>query len=61
MEEIKTPNYKFQIHDAVWYQEQIARVEDTAADADGRNIYLIQTANHRYFYAYEEDLEVYIG
>lgn len=54
-------NYKFIIHEAVWYKNQIARVEDTAVTADGKNIYLVQTANHRYFYAYEEELERYVG
>ena len=54
-------DFKFAIHDAVWYGEQIARVEETAVVADGRHIYLIQTANHRYFYAYEDELQEYIG
>lgn len=53
-------NYKYSIHDAVWYGEQIARIEDTAVAPDGRNIYLIQTAKHRYFYAYEDELQEYI-
>lgn len=53
--------FKFSIHDAVWYKDMIARVEDTAVASDGRNIYLIQTAKHRYFYAYEDELQEYIG
>ena len=54
-------NYKYIIHEAVWYGEQIARIEDAAVAPDGRNIYLIQTAKHRYFYAYEDELQEYIG
>ena len=57
----KTTNFKFIIHEAVWYNDQIARIEDTATVADGRHIYLIQTTNHRYFYAYEDELQEYIG
>ena len=56
--------FKFGIHDAVWYKGQVARVEEASifADPSGvRNIYLVQTSNHFYFYAYEEDLEAYIG
>lgn len=53
--------FKFNIHDAVWYKDMIARIEDTAVDAQGKHIYLIQTSNHIYRYVYEEDLEQYIG
>jgi hypothetical protein len=54
-------NFKFQIHEAVWYGDRIARIEDTAIDAKNRKMYLIQTANHFYFYAYEDELQEYIG
>lgn len=53
--------FRFDIHDAVWYNDEIARVEDKAVDVKGQNIYLIQTASHRYHYVYEEDLQIYIG
>ena len=53
--------FKFKIHEAVWYKDNVARVEDTAFVPDGRNIYLVQTANHFYFYAYEDELQEYIG
>lgn len=61
MEQNRTTNYKFREHEAVVWNGQMARIEDTAVDVTGRNIYLIQTAQHRYHYVYEEDLEVYIG
>lgn len=54
-------DYKFIEHEAVWCEGEIARIEDMAVDANGRHIYLIQTASHRYKYVYEENLEVYIG
>ena len=60
MEQVN-PLYKFVEHEAVVWNGQIARVEDTAVDATGRNIYLIQTTSHRYHWVYEKDLEVYIG
>ena len=52
---------KYEIHDAVWYKDHIARIEDSGVDANNKRLYLIQTANHYYYYVYEEDLEVYIG
>lgn len=54
-------DYKFIEHEAVWYNDQIARVEDRAIDINNKKVYLIQTTNHRYLYVYEEDLERYIG
>ena len=53
--------FKFIIHEAVWYKDKVARIEDTAVAPDGRNIYLIQTSNHLYIYAYEDELQEYIG
>ena len=53
--------FKFIIHEAVWHNDKVARIEDTAVAPDGRNIYLIQTSNHLYIYAYEDDLQEYIG
>lgn len=53
-------DYKFIEHEAVWYNDQIARVEDRAVDINNKKVYLIQTTNHRYLYVYEEDLERYI-
>ncbi len=61
MGQIKPPDYKFIEHEAVVWNDQMARVEDRAIDVTGRNVYLIQTASHRYHYVYEEDLERYIG
>jgi hypothetical protein len=54
-------DFKFTIHEAVWYKDRVARVEDTAVAQDGRNIYLVQTTNHFYCYAYEDELQEYIG
>lgn len=54
--------YKFILHEAVIYQGKIARIEDMAVDKDRKNIYLIQiSATQEYFYAYEDELEQYIG
>ena len=53
--------FKFIIHEAVWYKDKVARIEDTAVAPDRRNIYLIQTSNHLYLYAYEDELQEYIG
>lgn len=53
-------DYKFTEHEAVWYNDQIARVEDRAVDVHNKKVYLIQTTNHCYLYVYEEDLERYI-
>ena len=54
-------NFKYIIHEAVWYKDKVARIEDTATDAQGRNVYLIQTSNHYYFYVFEGELKQYIG
>lgn len=54
-------DYKFIEHEAVWFGDQIARVEDRAVDINGRNVYLIQTTNHICRWVEEKDLGVYIG
>ena len=53
--------WKFEIHDAVWYGDRIGRVEDHAIDQDGRDMYLILLSNHRYMWVPEYDLQEYIG
>ena len=53
--------WKFEIHDAVWFGDRIGRVEDHAVDKDDKEIYLIQLSNHRYMWIYEKDLQEYIG
>ena len=53
--------FKFEIHDAVWYGDRVGRVEDRAIDGNEREIYLIQLSDHRYRWVGVEDLEVYIG
>ena len=53
--------FKLIVHEAVWYKDKVARIEDTAVAPDGRNIYLIQTSNHLYIYTYEDELQEYIG
>ena len=53
---------KFIIHDAVWFNDQVARVEDiVGVSSDDEIMYMIQTSSHRYHYVREKDLEVYIG
>ena len=53
---------KFIIHDAVWFNDQVARIEDiVGVSQDDEIMYMIQTSNHRYHYVCEKDLEVYIG
>ena len=54
-------DWKFEIHDAVWFEDKIGRVEDKAVDSKGREVYLIQFTNHRYRWLPVENLEVYIG
>lgn len=54
-------DYKFTEHEAVIWNDQIARVEDRVVDINNKNICLIQTPSHRYHYVYEENLERYIG
>ena len=53
--------FKYAINDAVWWGDRIARVEDTAIDGNGEKVYLIQLSNLHYIYAYEHELEVYLG
>lgn len=52
---------KFIFHQAVVYNDIIARVEEINLWHDGRTIYLIQTCDHKYKYIFEEDLQDYIG
>ena len=52
---------RYAIHDAVWYKDTVGRIEEVSKWHDGRIIYLIQLSTHRYFYAFEEDLQDYIG
>ena len=54
-------DYKFDIHTAVMYEGKIARVEDRAVKENGNEVYLIQTANHRYYWVDETELEEYVG
>lgn len=54
-------DWKFEIHDAVWYNDLIGRIEDRAIDVQGREVYLIQLTNHHYHWVPVENLEVYIG
>lgn len=54
-------DWKFEMHDAVWFEDKIGRVEDKAVDSQGREVYLIQFTNHRYRWLPAENLEVYIG
>ena len=35
-------NYKFDIKDAVIYEDTIGRIEERAVDPNGRNLYLVQ-------------------
>ena len=53
--------FKYNIHDAVWYGDYIGRVEDHAIDIKGREVYLIQLTNHRYFWVEVNELQEYIG
>ena len=61
MVEIRHPEFKFKVEDAVVWEGKMAKVEECHFDGAGKNVYLIQTANHLYHYVYEENLEVYIG
>ena len=54
-------NFKFDIHDAIIYNDMIGRVEDRGLDSENKEVYLIQLANHHYHWVYGKDLEVYIG
>ena len=54
-------DWKFEIHDAVWYGDRIGRIEDRTIDIKEREVYLVQFTNHRYRWLPAEDLEVYIG
>ena len=53
--------YKFNMHDAVYYEGKIGRIEERAVDGHRKNIYLVQMSNHLYRWIPEEYLEVYIG
>ena len=54
-------DWKFEIHDAVWYNNCIGRVEDRAIDGQGKENYLVQLTNHHYHWVVADDLEGYIG
>lgn len=54
-------DWKFEIHDAVWYNDRVGRIEDRAIDGRGEEVYLIQLTNHQYRWVPVENLEVYIG
>ena len=54
-------DWKFEIHDAVWYNDRVGRIEDRAIDGQGEEVYLIQLTNHQYRWVPVENLEVYIG
>ena len=51
----------YDIHDAVWYNDLVARVEDRAVGPDDSNMYLILLSNHRYHWVSENHLQRYIG
>jgi hypothetical protein len=54
--------YKFEIGQIVRGAEGILfKVEDTAVDAKGNNIYLLRELFYRYNYQYEQDLEEFHG
>ena len=54
-------DFKFDIHDAIMYNDMIGRVEDRAIDNFDREMYLIRLANHHYHWVEVNELEVYIG
>jgi hypothetical protein len=54
-------DWKFEIHDAVWYNDRVGRIEDRAIDGRDEEVYLIQLTNHQYRWVPVENLEVYIG
>lgn len=54
-------DFKFIIHEAVWYKDNIARIEKQEITKDNDKVYLIQTSNHHYLYVKENELERYIG
>ena len=54
-------DWKFEIHDAVLYNDRVGRIEDRAIDGHGEEIYLVQLTNHHYHWVGIENLEVYIG
>lgn len=54
-------SFKFDIYDAIVYNDMIGRVEDRALDGEDREMYLIRLANHHYHWVEVKDLEVYIG
>lgn len=54
-------DWKFEIHDAIWYNDRIGRIEDRAIDAHGGELYLVQLTNHHYLWVPVENLEVYLG
>lgn len=54
-------DWKFEIHDAVWYNDRVGRIEDRAIDIKNQEVYLVQLANHHYHWVPVEYLEVYIG
>ena len=54
-------NWKFEIHDAVWYNGYIGRIEDRAVDIENQEVYLVQLTNHHYHWVPVDNLEVYVG
>lgn len=54
-------DWKFGIHDAVWYNGYIGRVEDRAIDIKNQEVYLVQLTNHHYHWVSVDNLEGYIG
>ena len=54
--------YKFEVGQIVIGAEgRLFKVEDTAVDAKGNNIYLLRELFYRYGYQYEQDLEEFHG
>lgn len=54
-------DWKFEIHDAVWYKDFIGRIEDRAINIENQEVYLVQLTNHHYHWVPVGNLEVYIG
>lgn len=54
-------DWKFEIHDAIWYNDRVGRIEERAIDANGGELYLVQLTNHHYHWVPVKYLEAYIG
>ena len=54
-------DWKFEIHDAVVYNDTMGRIEDRAINAQRQEVYLVQFTNHLFRWLPVENLEEYIG